>query len=54
MNELTVEMTHKKSTKGTEVFEAKATGAPPAVSTLYIAKWALPTVPKEIIVIIKG
>lgn len=48
MDDIVIVMQHKKSTKGTEVYEAKVTGQPPAITSLYIAKFALPTVPREI------
>jgi len=35
-----VEMTFTKSTKGTHVYSAKATGNPPAITSLYVARWA--------------
>lgn len=45
----TITMTYAKSTKGTHVFEAKPNGTPPAVTSLYIQKWAIPgEPPKEI------
>lgn len=46
----TLTLTHKKSTKGTEVYEALPTGTPPAVTSLYVQKWAFPgSPPKQIL-----
>jgi hypothetical protein len=35
-----LEMTFSKSTKGTHVYVAKATGNPPPITSLYVARWA--------------
>lgn len=37
----TLLMTYAKSTKGTHVYEAKPTGAAPAITSVYIQKWAI-------------
>ena len=46
--EIKIKMKLKKSTPGTHVFEAETTGAPPAVKTLYVAKWAMQQVPQDL------
>jgi hypothetical protein len=35
-----LEMVFSKSTKGTHVYTAKATGNPPPITSLYVARWA--------------
>ena len=35
-----VKMKFTKETKNTYRFDAEAVGAPPAITTLYVAKWA--------------
>jgi hypothetical protein len=49
-----LEMTFAKSTPGTHVYKAKATGQPPAITSLYIAQWAFDGDPPEAITVSVG
>ena len=45
-----VKMKFTKETKNTYRFDAEAVGAPPAITTLYVAKWAFTARPAAIVV----